>query len=137
MSISKRFQKGGAIVEFAILMPLLLLLAIGVAEFGAIFYSQNILNQAVQTAARKLSDYDSGTYNATQKTAAETLIMQNIVNAKCDSVTGPNISNNGKVISVSITCNRNFITGNTLNALTGSLGSGVNLDASSVMGFTR
>ena len=137
MSISRIFQKGGAIVEFAILMPLLLLLAIGVAEFGAIFYSQNILNQAVQTAARKLSDSDSGIYTATQETAAKALIMQNIVNAKCDSVTGPNISNNGKVISISITCNRNFITGNALNALTGSLGSGVNLDASSVMEFTR
>ena len=137
MNISRFFQHGGAIVEFAILMPLLLLLAIGVAEFGAIFYSQNILNQAVQTAARKLSDSDSGTYNGDQKGYAEALIMENIANARCDSVIGPTISNNGKVIIVSITCNRNFITGNALNALTGSLGSGVNLDASSIVEFTR
>ncbi len=52
----KKFQKGTALIEFAIIVPLLLLLAVGISEFGFAFYHLNILNKSVQDAARYFSD---------------------------------------------------------------------------------
>ncbi len=52
----KRFQSGAALVEFAIILPLLLLLVLGICEFGYAFYHLNILNKSVQDGARYFSD---------------------------------------------------------------------------------
>ncbi|MDD2659476.1 MAG: TadE/TadG family type IV pilus assembly protein [Methylococcales bacterium] len=49
-------QKGSSTVEFAMLLPLLLLLVVMVAELGIRFYQLNTLTKSVQDAARYLSD---------------------------------------------------------------------------------
>ncbi|MDD5460769.1 MAG: pilus assembly protein [Methylococcales bacterium] len=49
-------QNGAALIEFAIIVPLLLLLVVGISEFGFAFYHLNILNKSVQDAARYFSD---------------------------------------------------------------------------------
>ena len=54
MSIFK--QKGASTVEFAIMLPMLLLLVVLVSEFGIRFYQLNALTKSVQVAARYLSD---------------------------------------------------------------------------------
>ena len=54
MSIIK--QKGSSTVEFAMLVPLLLLLVVMVSEFGIMFYRLNAVTKSVQDAARYLSD---------------------------------------------------------------------------------
>lgn len=54
--ISKSAQTGAALVEFAIVVPLLLLLVVGISEFGYAFYHLNILNKSVQDGARYFSD---------------------------------------------------------------------------------
>jgi hypothetical protein len=59
MSIVK--QKGSSTVEFAMLVPLLLLLVVMVSEFGIMFYRLNAVTKSVQDAARYLSDV-SGNY---------------------------------------------------------------------------
>ena len=46
MSIIK--QKGSSTVEFAMLVPLLLLLVVMVAEFGIMFYRLNAVTKSVQ-----------------------------------------------------------------------------------------
>jgi len=40
----KKFETGAALVEFAIIVPLLLLLVVGISEFGYAYYHLNILN---------------------------------------------------------------------------------------------
>jgi Flp pilus assembly protein TadG len=45
-------EKGQSLVEFALVVPLLLLLVIGIAEFGRAWMTQNILTGAVREAAR-------------------------------------------------------------------------------------
>jgi Flp pilus assembly protein TadG len=45
-------QRGVAMVEFAITLPLLLLLLFGIAEFGRMLYQYNSLQQASRDAAR-------------------------------------------------------------------------------------
>jgi len=45
-------QKGAAIVEFAIVLPLLLLLFIGICEFGILWYNSQIIVNASREGAR-------------------------------------------------------------------------------------
>nr|WP_218043342.1 TadE family protein [Oryzomonas sagensis] len=48
-----RGSKGQALVELALILPILLLLILGVMEFGRAFYMKNMLTNAVRHAARK------------------------------------------------------------------------------------
>jgi len=54
MSIIK--QKGSSTVEFAMIVPILLLLIFMVTELGAMFYRLNTVTKSVQIATRYLSD---------------------------------------------------------------------------------
>jgi Flp pilus assembly protein TadG len=47
-----RDKKGQNLVEFALVVPLLLLLVIGIAEFGRAWMTKNILTGAAREAAR-------------------------------------------------------------------------------------
>jgi hypothetical protein len=50
-----RSQRGVAMVEFAIILPVLLLLLFGVTELGRALYQQNTLYKAVASGARYLA----------------------------------------------------------------------------------
>ena len=45
-------QNGAALVEFAIVLPLLLILIFGIIEFGVMFYDKAIITNASREAAR-------------------------------------------------------------------------------------
>ena len=45
-------QKGAAIVEFAIVLPLLVLLVFGIIEFGILLYNQSVITNASREGAR-------------------------------------------------------------------------------------
>lgn len=59
-------QKGATLVEFAIILPLLLLLIFGIIEFGLFLFNRHVITNAVREAARagivvripRLSDKD-------------------------------------------------------------------------------
>jgi Flp pilus assembly protein TadG len=55
-------QAGVAIVELALMLPLLLLLTFTVTEFGRALYEYNTLTKAVRDAARYLSVQTPGTH---------------------------------------------------------------------------
>lgn len=48
----KRDEKGQAMVEFALVLPLLLLILCGILDFGWLFYNQLMLNNADREATR-------------------------------------------------------------------------------------
>jgi hypothetical protein len=52
MRIKFASQKGAAAVEFAIVMPLLLLIVFGIIEFGLIFFNQQVITNASREGAR-------------------------------------------------------------------------------------
>lgn len=54
-------QHGAIIVEFAVILPLLAVLAIGVSELGTAFFALNTLNKAVRDGAR-LKTYSMDPY---------------------------------------------------------------------------
>jgi hypothetical protein len=45
-------QKGGASVEFAVVLPLLMLLICGTIEFGVLFYDKQVVTNASREAVR-------------------------------------------------------------------------------------
>lgn len=47
-----RSQKGQALVEFALVVPLLLILVFGIIEFGMLWKSQQVLTDAAREGAR-------------------------------------------------------------------------------------
>ena len=52
-------NRGAVLVEFAILTPILVLLAFGIAELGRVLYQQNTLTKSVASGARYLArSYD-------------------------------------------------------------------------------
>jgi Flp pilus assembly protein TadG len=45
-------QKGAALIEFAIVLPLLLLLVFGIIEFGVLLYNKQVITNASREGAR-------------------------------------------------------------------------------------
>ena len=53
MSTKTSRESGAALVEFAIIAPLLLLLVFGIIEFGRAYNAQNSLTHAAREGARE------------------------------------------------------------------------------------
>jgi Flp pilus assembly protein TadG len=74
-------QRGFAIVEFLIILPLLLLLLLGTAEFGRTLYQYNTLTKAVRDGARYLAtnaplgSTNSIVIDATDQAETENLVV--------------------------------------------------------------
>lgn len=81
MRILIQKQRGVAMVEMVVVTPLLLLLVLGIAEFGKAFMEYNTLNKNVRDAARYVAGYallgTTGTVLITDdlKTAASNLAV--------------------------------------------------------------
>lgn len=73
MSKRQRAQRGVAIVEFALVLPLLLLLTFITTEFGRAIWQYNTLTKSVRDAARYLSTQQPG--SAAAVTTARNLMV--------------------------------------------------------------
>lgn len=80
-------------VEFALILPLLLLLLFGVTELGRALYQQNMFNQAVELGGRYMARVD-GAVNANDCTpesgrwAAAIAVAENLINCGADHMGG-------------------------------------------------
>ena len=50
-------QRGQSLLEFAVVLPVLLLLGLGVVEFSRAYFQYNTLSKAVREGARYMSDH--------------------------------------------------------------------------------
>jgi Flp pilus assembly protein TadG len=71
-------MKGAVAVELAIMITLLIVMAVGIAEFGRAFYEYNTLTKAVRDGVRLLSQHD----------ATDTTYATYVMEAKCLVVHG-------------------------------------------------
>lgn len=152
-------QVGAALIEFAIIVPLLLLLVIGISEFGFAFYHHNILNKSVQDGARYFADPQrarhnnlklpidtSSSTNGANITATQNLIIYGNTAVVGDSllpnpgnystpivpiIVGPNLDH----IEVTATYNHNLMTGDLLSGLINII-SGGNVSVGPVIPLT-
>ncbi len=69
--LRRRRHRGAAAVEFALVAPLLVMLLLGIAEFGNLFFVQASVAGAARVGVR---DYSIKWSQATAQTAASTLV---------------------------------------------------------------
>ena len=77
-----RSEKGAELIEFALTLPLILLLCLGVIEFGRAYYTYNILAKAVRDGARYLSTgmvTSTGTIDSTIATQTRNVVVYGAV----------------------------------------------------------
>lgn len=77
----RRNQKGQSIVEFALVLPILLLLLLGIVEFGLIFNTHVTLTHM----AREWARYGSIHWNSESDTVLESKIIAEIDDSHLDS----------------------------------------------------
>ncbi len=111
---SRRIDGGQAVIEFAFILPLLLILVFGITELGRMIMRTNILTQAAREGARAAAVGADST-SAAQR-VADVLSGANITPASID-VTGPDGNN---MMLVVVTSNFTVIPG-TLLPFSGTL----------------
>ena len=97
-------KKGQSLVEFALVVPLLLLLVIGIAELGRAWMAKNILTGAAREAVRVLAvpDPPGGV------SAATTRANQVLTSAGITTATLSIVDATGPFGDVTVTVNYNF-----------------------------
>jgi Flp pilus assembly protein TadG len=119
-----KHQRGAAAVEFALVLPILLMVLLGIIDFGLYFYNDLQLTHAARDAARYLSVGDSIGAEAAIAEAEDRLV----------ATSSPSVSltpgSQGEETTVTVTATYNFIT--PLPTLVG-IGSTININASAVM----
>jgi Flp pilus assembly protein TadG len=121
---SREDERGAAVVEFALVAPLLLLMVLGIAEFGRAYHVQTTLSQAAREGVRvmALQNDPAGAIAAT-RAAAPTLTLTNI------SVTPSSCVASGTTPAATATVTVTF----SLAFVTRLFGSGVTLTGRGVM----
>ncbi len=65
-------QGGQSLLEFAVVLPLMLVIAFGVTEFGRAFYQYNTLSKALRDGARYMSSH---TYSTSEQSNAKNMVI--------------------------------------------------------------
>jgi len=127
-------QNGIAAVEFALVLPLLVILAFGIIEFSLVLFDKAVITNASREGARAAI-----LYRVTPVTESE---IQDVVNQYCQdrlislkATNPPSVSvspagASGDPRSVQVTYTYNFLV---LPAFISSLGGGINLQAETIM----
>ena len=137
-------QNGATLVEFAIILPVFLLLLFGIIEFGLLLYNQGIITHAAREGARAGVVYNFGTNpNVNNRISVgeieakvNSYIQGNLVSfpsaAPVINVSNicPNQTSSGQELTVRVTYNYSFLV---LPNFVAALAGGVNLQSEAVM----
>jgi len=122
-----RGNRGQSVVEFALVLPLLLMILFGITEFGRAWMTANILTSAAREGARLAvvtgPDVAAVTTRVTDVCAAAGVTPTQI------TVTGPNPADPNRRVTVTVTADFNVLTGTILESFNGT----IPLSATSVM----
>ena len=114
-----RNNRGNSVVEFALILPLILLLIFGITEFGRAWMTVNVMHSAVREGARLAA-----------VTAPDVSAVTARVNAVCGAanvttssvtVTGPAPGDPEKKITVTATADFTVIPGTILGSFQGTI----------------
>jgi Flp pilus assembly protein TadG len=122
-----RGNRGQSVVEFALVLPLLLLILFGITEFGRAWMTQNILTSAAREGARLAvvtgPDVALVTTKITEVCAAAGVTPSAI------TITGPDPADPDRRVTVVVQTDFQVLTGNILGPFNGT----IPLRATSVM----
>jgi Flp pilus assembly protein TadG len=131
-----RDERGSVVVEFGLIAPLLLLLVMGIIDFGWMLMKANVVGNATRDAARTASL--SGSYSQIKDTLTTELTSAGVDTSRvtssvtCTNTVGNNCTDSaasydanattGSTVTVTVTYNHNWIT--PLGAMCGLFGTG-------------
>ena len=139
-------QRGGALIEFAIVLPILLLLVGGLVDFGMLYYNKQVLTNASREGARAGIVYELDAAN--NKIIVTESNIQNIVQTYCDNkrlwsfgggylvtTTAPGVDSlvYPNDLTVTATFTYTFILSSLLNIFGGDFGPTLDISAVTVM----
>ncbi len=144
MDIKAKRQEGASAVEFAIILPLLLILVFGIIEFSILFYDKAMITNASREGARVgiVYQYQDGGPNHPDDTEIAAAIAQyvqnHLISFGASSVVSTTITragdSPGDSLTVTVNYEYNFLVFDSLLSLVGgSLSNGISLDAVTVM----
>jgi Flp pilus assembly protein TadG len=83
-----RKEQGQSLVEFALVIPVLILIVMGIIEFGNLWMTMNVLSGAAREGARVAAVTDPDA--AQVQSAVENVLIPANISGATISVTGPN-----------------------------------------------
>ena len=103
-------QRGAAAVEFALVLPILLLLVMGIIEFGLIFNSQISLTNAAREGARVMAIHNDPAVAKSAAIAAAPSVVNPAISSGNITVS-PSTCAAGSTVTVTIHYNATLLTG--------------------------
>jgi Flp pilus assembly protein TadG len=119
MADVKRFCRGSAVVEMAVMLPILLLILFGITEFGRAWMTVNIMNTAAREGAR-LAVVTAPEVPAVVARVTEVLGAAGIT-ATSVTVSGPAPTDPSRRVCVSVAVNFTVIPGTVLGVFSGTI----------------
>lgn len=70
--LSSQLERGQSVLEFALILPLMLVVTLGIIEFGRAYYQYNTLTKAIRDGARYMSKH---VYSSAYETNTKNLVV--------------------------------------------------------------
>ena len=123
-------ESGVALIESAFVLPLLLVLTMGMLDFGRAFHTKSVLDQAAREGARIAVVTDPDTDLVTAK--VNEVLASSGVTAGSVTITGPAAD---KMVTVTVTTTFTFITPGVFALVNGDYGNTIPMSGQTVMRF--
>jgi Flp pilus assembly protein TadG len=123
-------QAGVALIETAFILPLLLVLCMGMLDFGRAFHMKSVLDQAAREGAR-IAVVTSPDPDLVTAKVNEVLASSGVA-ATSVQVTGPNAA---KMVTVTVTATFTFVTPGVFALVNGDYGNTIPMSGQTVMRF--
>ena len=145
MDIKAKRQEGASAVEFAIILPLLLILVFGIIEFSILFYDKAMITNASREGAREGIVYRYDPYgglnhpdDADIVATVDQYVQNHLISFGSGDVVTTTITrpgdSPGDSLTVTVNYQYNFLVFDSLLSLIGgALSNGISLDAVTVM----
>jgi Flp pilus assembly protein TadG len=140
-------QRGGALLEFVIISPLMLIIVAGIVDFGILFYNKQVLTNASREGARAGIVYEIDKNSDTKIVVTETAIQEIVENYCKDkrlwtfggnslpATTAPGVESLSypSDLTVTVSFNYTFLLSSLLNVFGGDFGPTLDISAATVM----
>jgi len=127
---TRNSQAGVALIESAFVLPLLLVLTMGMLDFGRAFHTKSVLDQAAREGARIAVVTSPDVDLVTDKVNA--VLASSGVTAASVTVVGPDTSH---MVTVTVTTTFTFITPGVFALVGGGFGNTIPMSGQTVMRF--
>lgn len=114
-----RESRGNAVVEMALVLPILLLLVFGITEFGRAWMTMNILQTASREGARLA--VVTGPDEAAVIARATAVCNAAAIEPTDVNVVGPDADDDERKVTVTVTADFNVVTGKVLDVFQGTI----------------